>query len=53
MTVRGTAEEIKDAVKGLAPAWPIRLIDSLVPGEWHFILNGIDVLVIVEDEKPV
>jgi hypothetical protein len=49
MTVRGTAEEIKEAVKGLVPAWPIRLIDSLVPGEWHFILNNIDVLVIVEE----
>lgn len=49
MTVKGTAEEIKEAVKGLAPAWPIRLIDSLVPGEWHFILNSIDVLVIVEE----
>ena len=51
MTVRGTAEEIKEAVKGLVPAWPIRLIDSLVPGEWHFILNSVDVLVIVEEEN--
>ena len=49
MTVKGTAEEIKEAVKGLAPAWPAHLIDSLSPGEWHFILNGVDTLVIIED----
>ena len=53
MTVRGTAEEINEAIKGLVPTWPVHLIDSLDPGEWHFILNGIDTLVIIEDEKPV
>jgi hypothetical protein len=51
MTVRGTAEEIKETVKGLVPAWPYHLIDSLDPGEWHFILNGIDTLVIIEEER--
>ena len=51
--LKGTAEEIKEAVKGLVPAWPVHLIDSLDPGEWHFILNGVDTLVIIEDEKPV
>ena len=51
MTVRGTAEEIREAVKGLVPAWPIRLIDSLGPGEWHFILNGVDTKVeIISDD---
>lgn len=52
MTVRGTAEEIKEAVKGLVPAWPVHLIDSLDPGEWHFIMNGVNVRVIIEDEQP-
>ena len=51
--LKGTANEIQEAVKWLVPAWPYHLIDSLDPGEWHFILNGIDTLVIIEDEKPV
>lgn len=51
--LRGTADEIREAVKGLAPAWPVHLIDKLNPGEWHFILNGVDTLVIIEDEEPV
>ena len=53
MIVKGTAEEIKEAVMGLVPAWPVHLIDSLDPGEWHFILNGIDTLVIIENDEPV
>jgi len=53
MIVKGTAEEIKEAVRGLVPAWPVHLIDSLDPGEWHFILNGIDTLVIIENDEPV
>jgi hypothetical protein len=53
ITVKGTAHEVIEAVKGLAPAWPVHLIDSLDPGEWRFVLNGIDTLVIIEDEKPV
>ena len=51
--LKGTANEIQEAVKWLIPAWPYHLIDSLDPGEWHFTLNGIDTLVIIEDEKPV
>ena len=52
MTVRGTAEEIMAVVKAMAPTctWPTFLIDSLDPGEWHFILNGVDTLVIIEEE---
>lgn len=53
MTVKGTREEIMAAVKALAPTWPTILIDSLDPGEWHFVLNGVDTMVIIEDEKPV
>lgn len=50
MTVKGTAHEVIEAVKGLAPAWPVHLIDSLSPGEWHFILNGVDTLVVIMED---
>lgn len=46
----GTREEIATAVKAVSPTWPTELIDHLDPGEWHFILCGVDTLVfIVED----
>lgn len=51
--VRGSREEIYKAVKGIAPKYPASLIRHLELGEWHFILNEIDVLVeVVENEKP-
>ena len=43
--LRGKREEIALAVKGIAPEWPVNLIEQLEPGEWHFTLNGVDVLV--------
>lgn len=47
--VRGSREEIYKAVKGIAPKYPASLIRHLDNGEWHFILNGIDVLVMIEE----
>lgn len=49
MTVKGTRAQIAEVVKAISPTWPTALIHSLDPGEWHFILNGIDTLVIIEE----
>lgn len=53
MIVKGTRTQITEVVKAISPTYPTALIHSLDPGEWHFILNGIDTLVIIEDDKPV
>lgn len=34
--LRGKRQEIARAVKGIAPEWPVQLIEQLEPGEWHF-----------------
>ena len=48
--IKGTAQEVRDAVAGLVPTWPVSIIDDLDPGEWHFILNGVDTLVVIMEE---
>lgn len=50
--LKGTRQEIAEAVRGIAPDWPTQLIESLDPGEWHFILNGIDVRVLIVEDAP-
>ncbi len=45
--LRGTRSEIAEAVKAIAPEYPVGLIEHLDPGEWHFILNGIDTKVLI------
>ena len=49
--LKGNHEEIAAAVKAIAPDWPTDLIKSLDPGEWHFILNGVDTAVWIDPEK--
>lgn len=49
MTVKGTRAQIAEVVKAISPTFPTALINSLDPGEWHFIMNGIDTLVIIEE----
>lgn len=49
MIVKGTSAQIAEVVKAISPTWPTALINSLDPGEWHFILNGVDTLVIIEE----
>ena len=53
--LKGTAEEIAEAVRAIAPTYPVDLIRHLDQAEWHFILNGVDVVVWVikgeENEK--
>lgn len=49
--IRGTADEIAEAVKAIAPTYPTALIEHLDPGEWHFILNGIDVKLTIKEEQ--
>lgn len=51
--LRGKRREIALAVKGITPEWPVQLIEQLEPGEWLFVLNGVDTLVIIEDEDTV
>jgi hypothetical protein len=48
--IKGTASEVRDAVAGLVPTWPVSIIDDLDPGELHFILNGVDTLVVIMEE---
>ena len=50
--VRGSRSEISQAVKGLSPTYPASLIRHLEAGEWHFILNEVDVLVEVIETEP-
>ena len=49
--LKGTRSEIAEAVKAIAPAYPTALIEHLDSGEWHFILNGVDTLVIIEEKE--
>lgn len=49
--VKGTREEIAKAVKGISETYPTDLILHLVSGEWFFMLNGIDVAVLIEGEE--
>lgn len=49
--LRGTATEIAEAVKGIAPEYPAHIIPGLEPGEWHFILNGVDTKVEIVAEE--
>ena len=48
--LKGTREEIAEVVKAIAPTYPTALIEHLDPGEWHFILGGVDTLVHIEEE---
>ena len=47
--VKETKDEIMMAIKGLSPTWPIQLIDHLTNNEWHFTLNGVDVLLLIDE----
>lgn len=50
--IRGTADEIAEAVRAISPTYPVALIQHLDPAEWHFILNGVDVVVwIIKGEE--
>lgn len=49
--LHGTRKEIAQAVKGISNAYPTALIEHLSPGEWHFMLNGVDTLVYIEEES--
>lgn len=49
--VKGTREEIAKAVKGISATYPTDLILHLTPGEWNFMMNGIDVAVLIEGEE--
>lgn len=49
--VKGTREEIAEAVKGISDSYPTDLILHLHPGWWHFWLNGIDVAVLIEEKE--
>jgi len=50
MIVKGTRTEIAEVIKAISPTYPVSLTNSLELGEWHFIMNGIDTLVIIEDQ---
>lgn len=41
----GTRSEIAEAVKCIAPTYPVDLIGHLEKGDWFFVLNGVDVKV--------
>lgn len=49
--LRGTRSEIAEAVKAIATKYPTALIEHLDPGEWHFILNGIDTKVLILEKE--
>ena len=49
--VKGTREEIAEAVRGISDTYPVNLLLHLTPGEWQFMMNGIDVAVLIEGEE--
>ncbi len=49
--VKGSREEIAEAVKGISSTYPTDLILHLIPGEWFFVMNGIDVAVMIEEKE--
>lgn len=49
--LKGTRSEIAEAVKAIAPTYPTALIEHLDPGEWHFILGGVDTIVQIEEDQ--
>lgn len=49
--VKGSREEIAEAVKGISETYPTDLILHLTSGEWFFMMNGIDVAVLIEGEE--
>ena len=49
--LKGTRAEIAEAVRAIAPEYPVGLIEHLDEGEWHFILNGVDTIVQIEEVK--
>lgn len=49
--VKGSREEIAKAVKGISETYPTDLILHLTPGEWFFVMNGIDVAVMIEEKE--
>lgn len=53
MTIKGTRAEIAEVIKAISTTYPVSLIKSLEPGTVHFIMSGVDVRVIIEDDKPV
>lgn len=38
--IKGTASEVRDAVAGLVPTWPVSIIDDLDPGEWQWLFSS-------------
>ena len=53
MIVKGTRAEIVEVIKAISTTYPVSLVNSLDSGEWHFIMSGVDVCVIIEDDEPV
>jgi len=53
MIVKGTRTEIAEVIKTISPTYPVSLVNFLDSGEWHFIMNGINVCVIIADDKSV
>lgn len=49
--VKGTREEIAEAVKGISDTYPTDLILHLTPGEWFFVMNGVDVALLIEEKE--
>ena len=49
--VKGTRKEIAEAVKGISDDYPTDLILHLTSGEWFFVMNGVDVSVLIEGEE--
>ena len=47
--LKGNRDEIAKAVEAIAPTYPVHIIFSLDAGEWHFVLNGVDTLVVITE----
>ena len=49
--LKGTRNQIADVIKGISATYPVDIITHLDSGEWHFIVNGVDVRVWIEDDE--
>lgn len=50
MTVCGSPSEINSVLKAINPNYPEQHFENIESGVCHYILNGVDVAVLIMDE---
>ena len=50
MTIKGGKQELKDIIRYFNQSYPEHVIDNLACGEWFFVLNGVEIQLVIEEE---